>query len=104
MPPQEALGVFTDQLDSRFQGFSENEQSKLLDAMNWEDKLLNQYIEKNRLVEWVRATFEAAQIEVENTADEATRTGAAAGHSSLMHGNNDKNNMMDATSALFNQS
>ncbi|KAK9445626.1 nuclear pore complex subunit Nup133 [Metarhizium brunneum] len=104
MPPQEALGVFTDQLDSRFQGFSENEQSKLLDAMNWEDKLLNQYIEKNRLVEWVRATFEAAQIEVENTADEATRTGASAGHSSLMHGNNDKNNMMDATSALFNQS
>lgn len=78
MQPQEALGAFTERLDRRFQGFSEDEQSKLIDAMNWEDKLLNQYIEKNRLVEWVRATFDAAQIEVENTADEATRAGAPA--------------------------
>lgn len=78
MQPQEALGAFTERLDRRFQGFSEDEQSKLIDAMNWEDKLLSQYIEKNRLVEWVRATFDAAQIEVENTADEATRAGVPA--------------------------
>lgn len=100
MQPQEALGVFTDDLDHRFHSFAENEQSKLIDAMNWEDKLLNQYIEKNRLVEWVRATFEAAQLEVENTADEATRTGASADQASSVFGN--KN--IDATSALFNQS
>jgi nuclear pore complex protein Nup133 len=78
MQPQEALGVFADELDRRFQGFAESERSKLIDVMNWEDKLLNQYIEKNRLVEWVRATFEAAQIEVDNTADAATRAGASA--------------------------
>ncbi|KAG6027338.1 hypothetical protein E4U41_000956 [Claviceps citrina] len=78
MPPQEALGVFTEQLDGRFQGFSEVERSKLLDAMSWEDRLLSQHIEKNRLVDWVRATFDAAQIEVENTADEATRAGVSA--------------------------
>lgn len=78
MQPQEALGVFTEQLDRRFQGFSESEQSKLIDAMKWEDRLLNQYIEKNRLVEWVRATFDAAQDEVEITADDATRAGASA--------------------------
>lgn len=100
MQPQEALGVFTDDLDHRFHSFSENEQSKLIDAMNWEDKLLNQYIEKNRLVEWVRATFEAAQLEVENTADEATRNGASADQTSSVFGNNN----IDATSALFNQS
>ncbi|KAG5999685.1 hypothetical protein E4U54_001726 [Claviceps lovelessii] len=78
MQPQEALGVFTEQLDRRFQSFSEDEQSKLINAMNYEDRLLKQHIEKNRLVEWVEATFEAAQIEVENTADEATRAGASA--------------------------
>lgn len=77
MQPQEALGAFTDHLDRRFQGFADNEQSKLIDAMNWEDKLLNQYMEKNRLADWVRATFEAAQIEVANAADEVTRTGAS---------------------------
>ncbi|OAA42126.1 nuclear pore complex subunit Nup133 [Metarhizium rileyi] len=108
MQPQEALGVFTDQLDRRFQGFAENEQSKLVDAMKWEDKLLSQYIEKNRLVDWVRATFEAAQIEVETSVDEATRTGAVADHLSSKLGNNNNNNNnnndMGATSALFNQS
>ncbi|KAG5980232.1 hypothetical protein E4U55_004255 [Claviceps digitariae] len=78
MQPQEALGVFTEQLDRRFQSFSESERSKLIDAMNYEDKLLSQHIEQNRLVEWVETTFHAAQIEVENTADEATRAGASA--------------------------
>ncbi|GAO18091.1 hypothetical protein UVI_02059750 [Ustilaginoidea virens] len=78
MQPHEALGVFTEHLDRRFQGFAESERSKLLDAMNWEDKLLSQHMDKNRLADWVRATFDAAQIEVENTADEATRAGAAA--------------------------
>ncbi|KAK2612338.1 hypothetical protein QQS21_001602 [Conoideocrella luteorostrata] len=78
MQPQEALGVFTEQLDRRFQGFAESEQSKLIEAMNWEDKLLNQYIEKNQLVKWVKETFDTAQIEVENTADEVTRAGASA--------------------------
>ncbi|KHN96964.1 nuclear pore complex subunit Nup133 [Metarhizium album ARSEF 1941] len=105
MPPQEALGVFTDQLDSRFQGFAESEQSKLTEAMKWEDKLLGQYIEKNRLVEWLRATFEAAQIEVENTVDEATRAGASADPSSSMHGHNrSDDNVMDSTPSLISQS
>lgn len=78
MQPQEALGVFTEDLDRRFHGFAESERNKLIDAMNWEDKLLNQYMEKHRLAEWVKATFEAAQVEVENVADEATRAGASA--------------------------
>ncbi|KAG6002930.1 hypothetical protein E4U21_002495 [Claviceps maximensis] len=78
MQPQEALGVFTEQLDRRFRSFSESEQSKLIEAMNYEDRLLKQHIEKNRLVSWLESTFEAAQVEVENTADEATRAGISA--------------------------
>lgn len=46
--------------------------------MKWEDKILNQYVEKNRLSEWLRTTLEAAQVDVNNVADEATKAGAAA--------------------------
>lgn len=74
MQPQEALGAFSEQLDGRFDSFAESERSKLLEAMNSEDRLLKQYIDKNRLAEWLRATFEAAQVEVETAADEATLT------------------------------
>ena len=70
MQPHEALGVFTEELDMRFQGFSRTEQGKLMDAMTWEDKQLGQNMLKNRLAEWLRATFEAAQVEVENAETE----------------------------------
>ncbi|KAF4125800.1 nuclear pore complex protein Nup133 [Geosmithia morbida] len=66
MPPNEAKGAFTDALDRRFGDFDADFQTKLRDAMKWEDKMLTQYVERNRLSEWVRTTYEAAQVEVQN--------------------------------------
>lgn len=72
------LGAFTDGLDRRFQSFTQSEQAKLIESMRWEDKMLTQYMEKNRLAEWVRTTFDAAQVEVRNLVDAATMAGASA--------------------------
>ncbi|KAH7149505.1 Nup133 N terminal like-domain-containing protein [Dactylonectria estremocensis] len=77
LQPQEALGSFTDHLDRRFRDFDTTFQSKLSDAMKYEDKILHQYIEKNRLSEWVRTTLEAARDEVNKIMDDATKVGAA---------------------------
>jgi hypothetical protein len=64
MSPSEALGAFTEYLDRRFREMGADFQNKLLDGMKWEDKLLNQYIAKNRLSEWLRTALEHAQQEV----------------------------------------
>ncbi|QYT05602.1 hypothetical protein H0G86_012490 [Trichoderma simmonsii] len=63
MSPQDALGAFSEHLDSRFRDFEAGMRSKLIDAMHHEDKLLTQYIEKNRLTEWERTALEAAQAQ-----------------------------------------
>lgn len=77
LSPQEALGSFVDHLDRRFRDFDTTFQSKLSEAMKYEDKTLHQYIEKNRLAEWVRTTLEAARVEVNSLMDDATKAGAA---------------------------
>lgn len=64
MLPQDALGAFTEHVDRRFHDFEAGMKTKLIDAMNHEDKLLNQYIEKNRLTEWIRTALEVAQNQV----------------------------------------
>ncbi|KAL7948910.1 Non-repetitive/WGA-negative nucleoporin C-terminal domain-containing protein [Trichoderma barbatum] len=71
MSPQDALGAFTEQLDHRFRDFEAGMRSKLIDAMHTEDKLLTQYIEKNRLTEWERTALEAAQAQHIKEAQEA---------------------------------
>lgn len=63
MSPKEALGAFTEHVDRRFRDFEAGMRTKLIDAMHYEDKLLNQCIEKNRLTEWVRTALEAAQAQ-----------------------------------------
>ncbi|EQL03767.1 nuclear pore complex subunit [Ophiocordyceps sinensis CO18] len=78
MEPQESLGVFTETLDRRFQNFAESEQVKLVEAMRWEDKVLTQYIEKNRLAQWVRSAYDTAQTEVESIAEDNVRGGGPA--------------------------
>jgi nuclear pore complex protein Nup133 len=47
MLPKDALGAFTEHVDRRFHDFEAGMKTKLIDAMNHEDKVLNQYIEKN---------------------------------------------------------
>jgi nuclear pore complex protein Nup133 len=81
MPPRDALGAFTKDLDRRFRDFDADFQTKLKDAMKWEDKTLTQHLEKHRLGEWVKTTFEAAQFEVQNDIDETTRIGAESQNS-----------------------
>ncbi|KAJ4157189.1 hypothetical protein NW754_008834 [Fusarium falciforme] len=77
LSPQEALGSFTENLDRRFRDFDTSFRAKLIDAMKYEDKLLHQYIEKNRLNEWARTTLEAARAEVDSNMDDATKSAAA---------------------------
>ncbi|KAF7547108.1 hypothetical protein G7Z17_g7966 [Cylindrodendrum hubeiense] len=77
LSPQEALGSFVDHLDRRFRDFDTTFQSKLSEAMKYEDKILHQYIEKNRLADWVPTTLNAARVEVNGLLDDATKAGAA---------------------------
>ncbi|KAF4972360.1 hypothetical protein FZEAL_9609 [Fusarium zealandicum] len=83
MSPQEALGSFTESLDRRFRDFDTSFRSKLTEAMKHEDKLLHQYVEKNRLGKWVQTTLEAARVEVDHTLDDATKNAAVA---TVVHG------------------
>ena len=73
MRPSEALGVFVDRLDRRFDDMDESIRNKLLDAMKWEDTKLGGFINKSRLDEWYLATLEAA----ENTVSYRLRVGDA---------------------------
>ncbi len=73
MRPSEALGVFVDRLDRRFDDMDESIRGKLLDAMKWEDTKLGGFLNKSRLDEWYLATLEAA----ENTVAYRLRVGAA---------------------------
>ncbi|ODA80310.1 hypothetical protein RJ55_03268 [Drechmeria coniospora] len=75
--PEDVLGAFTDGLDRRFQSFSKNEQTKLMDAMRWEEKVLTQYMEKHHLTEWVRSAFETAQSEVDDMTENAMQDGVS---------------------------
>ncbi|KAH8887759.1 hypothetical protein GQ53DRAFT_768085 [Thozetella sp. PMI_491] len=59
--PSEALGVFTERLDRRFDDMDDSVRGMLLDAMRWEDAKLRAFIEKNRLDEWYFTTLEVAR-------------------------------------------
>ncbi|KJZ78729.1 hypothetical protein HIM_02120 [Hirsutella minnesotensis 3608] len=71
--PQDVLGAFTETLDRRFQNWKDADQIKLIEAMRHEDKVLTQYIEKNRLSRWVHWAYETAQAEAENIVEEVVR-------------------------------
>jgi len=72
--PSEALGVYTESLDRRFEMMDESFLHKLLDSMKWEDKQLRTYVEKSQLDLWYKTTKEAA----EKTVAEAYRRITAA--------------------------
>ncbi|KAM0234675.1 hypothetical protein ACHAP5_009984 [Fusarium lateritium] len=76
LSPHEALGAFTENLDRRFRDFESSFRTKLIDIMKHEDKILHQFVEKNRLGEWLRTTLEAARAELDNTMDNATKSAA----------------------------
>jgi nuclear pore complex protein Nup133 len=78
MQPHHALGAFSDHLDRRFRNFDADFQAKLKDAMKWEDKVLSQYIERNRVAMWLDTILDAARRDVRAELDEATAADAAA--------------------------
>ncbi|KAK3937905.1 Non-repetitive/WGA-negative nucleoporin C-terminal-domain-containing protein [Diplogelasinospora grovesii] len=59
--PSDALGVFTESLDRRFNDLDDSFRNKLLDAMKWEDAKLRSFIEKSQVEAWYRTTLEAAE-------------------------------------------
>jgi nuclear pore complex protein Nup133 len=78
MKPSEAVGVFTDHLDRRFNDMDENFRNKLLDAMKWEDSKLRTYIEKHQLDSWHGTVLEEAERTVTREYDLRTQNQAAA--------------------------
>ncbi|KAJ9156550.1 hypothetical protein NKR23_g1073 [Pleurostoma richardsiae] len=76
--PSEALGVYTEGLDSRFNDMEENFREKLLDAMKWEDATLRKYVEHCQLNKWTQTALEAAQKTTDFYFDSVTAAGANA--------------------------
>jgi nuclear pore complex protein Nup133 len=74
--PSEALGVYTDGLDRRFNDMEKAFRDKLVEAMKAEDSTLRKYVEKHRLEQWARTTAETAEATVTELVDEATKSGA----------------------------
>ncbi|KAK3995761.1 Non-repetitive/WGA-negative nucleoporin C-terminal-domain-containing protein [Cladorrhinum sp. PSN332] len=81
--PSEALGVYTEQVDRRFEQIDESFLSKLLDCMKWEDKQLRTYIEKSQLDLWYRTTKEAAEKTVAEAYKRITAAKAQANGAGL---------------------
>jgi nuclear pore complex protein Nup133 len=54
--------------------------------MKHEDKLLHQFVEKNRLSQWVHTTFEAVRAELDRTLDTATKNTSAVDTDKVMAG------------------
>jgi hypothetical protein len=53
-------------------------QNRLLDALKWEDAVLRENIEKNRLDEWVRTVVEHTETAAREFINEETKAGATA--------------------------
>jgi nuclear pore complex protein Nup133 len=78
LKPSDALGVFVDALDARFDTMDDGFRAKLLDAMRWEDKQLRTAIDKAQLEAWYRTTRECAEKTVAVTYDRLTAAKRAA--------------------------
>ncbi|EAQ84632.1 hypothetical protein CHGG_08646 [Chaetomium globosum CBS 148.51] len=76
--PSDALGVFTESLDRRFESMDDGFRGKLLDAMRWDDKQLRTAIDKAQLDAWYRTTRECAEKTVAVTYDRLTAAKKAA--------------------------
>ena len=74
--PSDAVGVYTDHLDHRFNDMEENFREKLLDAMQWEDSVLRKHVEKSQLDKWAQASRDAARNTVNHQVDLLTAAGA----------------------------
>ncbi|KAK3350168.1 Non-repetitive/WGA-negative nucleoporin C-terminal-domain-containing protein [Lasiosphaeria hispida] len=62
--PSDALGVFTESLDRRFDDMDESFRAKLMDAMKAEDTRLRAFVDKAQLESWYRGTRDCAETTV----------------------------------------
>ena len=76
--PSEAVGVFTETLDQRFEKLEKGYCERYLEAMRWEDSNLRKHIEKHRLEQWARDTQRLAEDTVDQQYDQQTEEGALA--------------------------
>ncbi|KAF3760718.1 hypothetical protein M406DRAFT_108218 [Cryphonectria parasitica EP155] len=87
--PEEAQGVFTEASEERFG--SENDDPALLEkraeAMRWEDTALKKFAEKNQLVKWASAAYEAADRAVRFHKVDAVANGTNGANGNLANGN-----------------
>lgn len=112
------LGVYTETLPRRYRDMDTSFQDRLLEGMKWEDSVLRENIEKNRLDEWVRTTVESAEAAAREFMNEETKAGAASGPKSihgpdgsrprakkptLMNGNSTKTNGKAAGATAWSQ-
>jgi nuclear pore complex protein Nup133 len=70
--PLEALGVYAESLDRRFDSMDDGSRSKLLESMRWEDARLKTFIDKHQLEAWYRTTKECAEKTVAAAYDRLT--------------------------------
>lgn len=84
--PSDCLGVYTDTLDRRFDGFDDSFRHKLMDAMKVEDVKLKTFIDKARLDEWYKTTLEAAENTVALVYGRITAKKAAAATATAVNG------------------
>jgi nuclear pore complex protein Nup133 len=61
LPPSDVLGVFTENLDARFDVLDEVSRARILEAMKAEDARLHIFIEKHQLEKWHGTILEHAQ-------------------------------------------
>jgi len=78
--PSDALGVFSTELDRRFEHMDEGARAKLLEAMRAEDAKLRTFVEKAQLDAWYRTTKEVAEKTVANEYRRATLDKMASIH------------------------
>ncbi|KAH7026113.1 Nup133 N terminal like-domain-containing protein [Microdochium trichocladiopsis] len=76
--PSEALGVYTETLDRRWEKADKGARDKVLEAMRWEDSILRKHVEKHRLDQWAQETRKYAEDAVDSQYDRQTAIGGTA--------------------------
>ncbi|KAJ1326581.1 Nucleoporin NUP133 [Microdochium nivale] len=77
--PSDALGVYTETLDRRWEKADKGAREKVLEVMRWEDSNLRKHTEKHRVDQWVTETRRYAEDAVDAQFDAQTAAGGAAG-------------------------
>lgn len=93
MTPQEVQGVFTAASTERFGSASDGPAllERRAEVMRWEDAALKKFVEKNQLVKWAAAAYEAADRAVRFHKSDGGADVANGANGSLMNGNGSAN-------------